>query len=198
MSVRYENWITVLYLISYLLHAVTSHRSATTLKPPTAEGNNIHPLVTMQCSAGRNKKNLGSWHSCGCFFSTNIQEKHRCTPSASRHGNGTPQGQCDQEPQGVQLNSKFPWSQSDWASVGPAGTSAIHGGQDRSELWWGVWRKPEEHWAGGCNVVADRCKSQPHISAVYVLSHWYSTLEKTFILKCVGMSYSHTSLGHGL
>lgn len=108
MSVRYENWITVLYLISYLLHAVTSHRSATTLKPPTAEGNNIHPLVTMQCSAGRNKKNLGSWHSCGCFFSTNIQEKHRCTPSASRHGNGTPQGQCDQEPQGVQLNSKFP------------------------------------------------------------------------------------------
>lgn len=81
MSVWYENWITVPYFISDLLHAVTSHRPATTLKPPTAEGNNIHPLVTMQCSAGRNKKNRWSWHSCGCFL-----DKHpRKTPLHTEH-----------------------------------------------------------------------------------------------------------------
>ena len=96
ISVRHENWITVLYFISDLLHAVTSHRWATTLKPLTAEGNNIHPLVTMQCSAGRKKKKPWVLALLPMIFfwqtpkkNTTAHKAHPLTAPALLRGNAT-------------------------------------------------------------------------------------------------------------
>lgn len=52
----------------------STHRSATTLKPPTGDVNNIDHFITMQVLLG----NFGSWHSWGCYFDMDHQPKHCC------------------------------------------------------------------------------------------------------------------------
>ena len=102
-----------------------------------------------QCDASGNALlgHLGSCHPCGCCSDMYHLPNQCCRPCTPFHGNGVPWWlwvmrratkqkwfrnglRAQQRVWGVELASKFPRSQSSWASVGCAGQkSPIHGGQ---------------------------------------------------------------------